>query len=82
MDLGLVAEGIVELDPMTGRLVLRCERPEGGFDYVDVQAALERYRGEEVRFILTPFTTIHQLADMVERGELQLDDVPGVKKDT
>lgn len=76
MDLGLFAEGIVELDPLTGRLVLRCERQEGGFDYVDVQAVLERYKGEEVRFIVAPFSTIQHLASMVDSGQVQLEDVP------
>jgi len=79
MDLGVVAEGVVELDPMTGRLVLRCERPEGGFDYVDVQAVLERYKGEEVRFIVAPFSTINQIAEMVEAGEIPMDGVPHAK---
>ncbi len=75
MDFGVVVEGVVELDPMTGRLVLRSEGKEG-FEYTDVQAVLERYRGEEVRFIVAPFTTINQLADMVERGELAMEEVP------
>lgn len=69
MDFGTMAEGVVELDPMTGRLVLRCER-EGGFDYLDVQGVLERYKGEEVRFIVVPFATIHQVADLVEQTSL------------
>jgi hypothetical protein len=76
MDLGLVAEGVVELEPMTGRLVLRCELPEGGFSYVDVQAELAHYQGEEVRFILAPLSTINALAEQVERGELKLEDAP------
>lgn len=76
MDLGLVAEGIVELDPMTGRLVLRCEAVNGGFQYVDVQAVLERYRGEEVRFIVAPFSTINRLAGMVENGDVEVLDLP------
>jgi hypothetical protein len=76
MDLGLVAEGIVELDPMTGRLVLRCERPEGGFEYIDVQAVLERYKGEDVRFIVAPFSTINRLAGMVENGDVAVMDLP------
>jgi hypothetical protein len=79
MDLGIMAEGVVELDPMTGRLVLRCERPEGGFDYIDVQAVLERYKGEEVRFIMTPFATINRLAEMVEAGEIEMGDAQVAK---
>jgi hypothetical protein len=66
----------VELDPMTGRLVLRCERPEGGFEYIDVQAVLERYKGEDVRFIVAPFSTINRLAGMVENGDVAVMDLP------
>jgi hypothetical protein len=75
MDLGLVAEGIIELDPMTGRLVIRCEEP-GGFRYVDVQEVLEKYRGQEVRFILVPLSTIDQIGQMVESGKIEIDGVP------
>lgn len=75
MDFGVVVEGVVELDPMTGRLVLRSEG-EKGFEYTDVQAVLERYRGEEVRFVVAPFTTIRQLAQMVEAGDVAVENLP------
>lgn len=75
MDFGVVVEGVVELDPMTNRLVLRSEG-ENGFEYTDVQAVLERYRGEEVRFVVAPFTTIRQLAQMVEEGDVAIENVP------
>lgn len=75
MDFGVVVEGVVELDPMTGRLVLRSEG-EKGFEYTDVQAVLERYRGEEVRFVVAPFTTIRQLAQMVDSGDVSIENVP------
>lgn len=76
MDFGTVAEGTVELDPMTGRLILRCEQEDGSFLYVDVQSVLERYKGEEVRFIVAPFSTINKLAQMVDTGDATLDSVP------
>lgn len=75
MDFGVVVEGVVELDPMTGRMVLRTET-EKGFEYTDVQAVLERYKGEEVRFIVAPFQTINQLAQMVEEEEISLEGAP------
>lgn len=75
MDFGVVVEGVVELDPMSGRMVLRTET-EKGFEYTDVQSVLERYKGEEVRFIVAPFQTINQLAQMVDGGELSLDTAP------
>ena len=75
MDMGVVAEGVVELDPMTGRLVLRCEGPDG-IKYVDVQEVLERYKGEEVRFIVAPFSTIDRLASLVESGAIEMAEVP------
>ena len=78
MDFGTVAEGVVELDPMTGRLILRCEG-ENGFEYVDVQATLEKYKGEEVRFIVAPFATINRLAQMVEEGGIQMEQASALK---
>lgn len=75
LDLGHVKEGTVEIDPMTGRMVLRCPVP-GGFDYFDVQAALEAYRNEEVRVVIVPFATINKVAQMVESGEISPDRIP------
>ncbi len=75
MDFGTVVEGVVELDPMTGRLVVRSEGDKG-FEYTDVQAVLERYKGEEVRFIVAPFSTINQLANMVEAGDVAIENLP------
>lgn len=74
MDLGVLVEGVVERDPMTERLQLRVEA-EGGFEYVDVQAALERYEGVEVRFVLVPRSTIETATRMVEAG-VPLDHLP------
>jgi len=79
MDLGVMVEGVVELDPMSGRMVLRVQQPDGSNSFVDVQEQLERYQGEEVRFIVTPQRSISELARMVESGELPMDQVPTLK---
>jgi hypothetical protein len=76
LDLGHVKEGVVEIDPMTGRMVLRCTAPDGAVEYFDVQQALERYRNEEVRVIIVPFATINKVAQMVENGEISADQAP------
>jgi hypothetical protein len=75
LDLGHVAEGVIEVDPMTGRMVVRSETPEG-FTYLDVQEALTRYEGQEVRVVIVPFTTINRVAELVESGSVQPDQIP------
>jgi hypothetical protein len=65
MDLGLMAEGVVELDPMTGRMVLRVPQEDGSNQFLDVQAELERHKGKEVRLICTPMESVAALADML-----------------
>lgn len=78
LDLGYVKEGVVELDPMTGRLVLRCESTEdyGTYYYFDVQEMLAKYKDEEVRLVIAPFATIKKLGEMVENGDLAIEEVP------
>lgn len=68
MDLGLFLEGVVELDPMTGRMVLRIPQEDGSNEFVDIQENMEKYKGEEVRFILTPLRTVDEIARIVESG--------------
>ena len=79
MDLGILVEGVVELDPMSGRMVLRVQQVDGSNTFLDVQEQLERYKGEEIRFIVTPQRSIQELARMVESGELPVDQVPTLK---
>ena len=76
LDLGHVKEGVVEIDPMTDRMTLRCPNDDGDFEYFDVQAALQEYRNEEVRIIIVPCSTIRQVSQMVESGEVPLDQAP------
>lgn len=79
LDLGLIAEGVVEIDPMTGHYVVRSEDPNGKITILDPQAQLERYKGEDVRFILTPLKTVSQVAKMVEEGEIDASQIPSLK---
>jgi hypothetical protein len=80
LDMGVMIEGVVELDPMSGRLVLRYEAKDGSNDFVDVQERLLQYNGAKVRFILTPMSTVKRLAAMVESGGMKLEDVPKVPR--
>lgn len=70
MDLGLMVEGVVELDPLSGRMVLRIPQADGSNQFLDIQEHLARYRGQEVRFICTPLAEIAKLAQMIESGEV------------
>ncbi len=75
LDLGHVKEGVVEIDPMSGRMVLRSETPNG-FEYFDVQEALTKYDGQEVRVVIVPFSTINRVAELVENGSLPAAEIP------
>lgn len=79
MDLGLIVEGVVELDPMTGRMVLRIQEADGSNTFIDIQERLAQYKGEEVRFILTPLTTVSEIARLVQEGEISVENLPTLK---
>lgn len=73
MDLGTLVEGVVELDPMTGRMVLRVQQEDGSNKFLDVQELLQKYQGQEVRFIMTPLKTIEELTRLMESGQLTME---------
>jgi len=75
LDLGHVKEGVVEIEPMSGRMVIRSETASG-FDYFDVQEALTKYEGQEVRVVIVPFSTINRVAELVENGSLTPAELP------
>ena len=77
--MGLIAEGVVELDPMSGHYVVRTQDEDGQTAFLDVQAQLQRYAGEPVRFIMTPMKTVAQLTAMVESGTIDESQVPKLK---
>jgi hypothetical protein len=76
IDFGVIVEGVVEIDSMTGRYLIRTtdqnDRPIG----IDVQKALESYKGQQVRFILTPFETIEKLAQLAEQAQEEVKVEP------
>ncbi len=73
LDFGYLVEGIVELDPLTGRLVLSSRDLQGRVIVFDPQVALEKYKGQEVRFTLASFETLGKMQRMVEEGEVTLE---------
>jgi hypothetical protein len=79
LSLGIFTEGVVELEPMTGRMVVRLPQLDGSNLFLDVQEELAKYLGEEVRFIVTPIRAVNELAKMVEAGEVALDEIPLLK---
>lgn len=79
LDLGYIREGTVEIDPLTGRMVIRTTTTEG-YEYLDVQEALTKYEGQDVRVVIVPCSTINKVADLVESGSLPLDQVPRTQR--
>lgn len=75
LDLGAIKEGVVEINPMSGRMIIRIEGAKG-FEFFDLQEALAKYVGQEVRVVIAPFSTINRLAQMVEDGEIPASAVP------
>ena len=71
-DLGIVAEGIVEKDPVTGLFGVQTIGSGGRLEFQDIQKLLEKYNGAEVRFIITPLSTVSQLASMLAEGDIVL----------
>lgn len=81
LDFGHLVEGIIELDPLTGRYVISSRDDQGRVVTFDPQRALEAYKGQEVRFTLASFENLNKLARLVEEGGLAIEDavVGGVK---
>lgn len=79
MDFGILAEGVVELDPMSGRMVLRIQEVDGSNTFLDIQERMENYKGEAVRFIMTPLRTVDEISKLVDSGEIAVEDVPILK---
>lgn len=67
MDMGHLIEGVVEQDPMTDRFVIRTEDAKGKPVTFDLQEALAKYKGQEVRLTLASFENLQKLAALVEK---------------
>lgn len=74
MDFGYLVEGVIEQDPLSDRYVIKVDNGDGTVTQFDIQAALARYKGQEVRLTLASFADISALASMVEQGTLSLDE--------
>lgn len=64
--LGHLIEGVVEQDPMTDNYVIRTVDQDGQPVTFDVQEALARLKGQEVRFTLASFENLAKLSEIVE----------------
>lgn len=65
LNFGHLIEGVVEQDPMTDRFVIRTE-VRGKPATFDVQEALGKLVGQEVRFTLASVENLAKLAALVE----------------
>jgi hypothetical protein len=74
LEFGHLIEGVVEQDPLTDRYLIKIEKDDGTVTQFDIQAALARYKGQEVRLTLASFEAIEKLASMVEAGDISLED--------
>jgi hypothetical protein len=74
LDLGHLIEGVVEQDPLSDRFLIKVEREDGTVSQFDVQEALSRYKGQEIRLTLASFDAINKLAAMVEAGDISLEE--------
>lgn len=65
-----MVEGFVEVDPLSGRVLLRIPHEDGSNRFLDVQEQLAGQSGKEIRLIITPLDAIAALAKLVESGEI------------
>jgi len=68
MDFGHLIEGVVEQDPMSDRFVIRVDNDDGTVSTFDIQEALAKYVGQDVRLTLATLQTLDMLATMAEGG--------------
>jgi hypothetical protein len=69
MDFGHLVEGTIEQDPLTNLYGIRVPQKDGSVTVFDVQDALAKLAGQEVRFTLVSFETLEKVAKMVEEAE-------------
>ena len=74
MDLGIMVEGVVEVDPISGRAMLRVLQEDGTSRFLDMLEQVTPYSGQEVRFIVTPLKNVAELAKLVEAGEIEIPE--------
>ena len=65
LDIGHLVEGVVETDPLTG-LCYIAQTNGSQITRFDVQEALKKLQGQEVRLTLVTFEAINNLANLLE----------------
>lgn len=80
-DIGHLIEGVVEQDPMTDRYFIRATDDEGKPIRFDVQEALAKLAGQDVRFTLVSLEQLAKLAAMVEQAGGAEAQVTGLAPD-
>ncbi len=68
-DFGHLIEGVIEKDATTNKICIRVDTGPGTSTLFDVEAALTRYIGKEVRFTLATFETLEVLQNLVSSQE-------------
>lgn len=69
MDFGHLVEGVIEQDPLTNLYGIRVPQKDGTVKVFDIQGALAKLVGQEVRLTLVSFETLERVAKMVEDAE-------------
>ena len=69
--LGHLIEGVVEQDPLTDRCTIRTVDAEGRPVSFDVQEALAKLVGQDVRLTLASLENLEKLAEMAQRLGIQ-----------
>lgn len=64
--LGHLIEGVVEQDPMSDRYVIRTVDSKGKPVTFDVQEALSKVNGQDVRFTLATLQNLQKLTELAE----------------
>jgi hypothetical protein len=68
-DFGHLIEGLVERDPLTGACYIAVLQNDDSIVRFDVQEALGKLVGKEVRLTLASFEIIERIADLVEQSQ-------------
>lgn len=81
--LGVLLEGVIERNPLTGEYHLMTVGNDGRAQIHRMQDLLAKYEGSEVRLTLASFTDLERLAELAGQPEangLSLPKVPFVSK--
>lgn len=69
-----LVEGTVEQDPMTDQFTIHTVDPAGKAFSFDPNAALGRYKGQEVRLVIAPLVDIAKVEKLVQEQAASGED--------